>query len=237
MVRYRHGSEDSVDIDMYYVFDEIPDICECKDFCHHSTENRNIITIKNGIVADTYIGVVDEVNNGLLVTYPLHMQEYPLLVTEKMERDIPIKQIRAIRGILSILSRTPYREDIKYALRTNWTSRLECAKNIDLTNIDLTRLNKNMDIKHILKVIAFQIGQGMGLLKGIELYTKSAVAKQYPLLKKFLYRESANIYDLDLMLQKYVYELEHLVVEETGNDIVYFPKFNKRYELRHETKI
>lgn len=32
-IRYVHGSEDSVDIDVVYVFDKLPDVSTCKSFC------------------------------------------------------------------------------------------------------------------------------------------------------------------------------------------------------------
>ena len=90
----------------------------------------------------------------------------------------------------------------------------------------------------MLKVIAFQIGQGLGLLEGKELYTKSTIAKEYPLLKPFLYREdNLDFSSLNKMLQIYAYELKEIDFEETGSDIVYFPKYNKRYELRHEKEV
>ena len=49
MIRYIHGSEDSLDLDVFYVFDFLHDINECKRFCSEDdTENRNIsILIKN----------------------------------------------------------------------------------------------------------------------------------------------------------------------------------------------
>ena len=44
LIRYVHGSEDSLDVDVYYVFDEMPDFNACKQFCcADKNENRNII--------------------------------------------------------------------------------------------------------------------------------------------------------------------------------------------------
>ena len=43
-VTYIHGSEDSTDVDIFYVFDELPSKQECKRFCSADpAENRNII--------------------------------------------------------------------------------------------------------------------------------------------------------------------------------------------------
>lgn len=239
-IKYIHGSEDSTDLDVYYVFDSIPsDIKDCRAFCSADPlENRNIICIKDGIVTDTFIGTPDEINNGLIDTYYLHHQEYPLLITKRVERNVVLKQIRAVRGILSILSRTNYRPQIKFALRNNWSDRVAILKILDFTKIDYENLHKQNDYHDMLKVIAFQIGQGLGLLEGKELYTKSTIAKEYPLLKPFLYREdNLDFLSLNKMLQIYTYELKKIDFEETGSDIVYFPKYNKKYELRHEKEV
>ncbi|WP_286076922.1 hypothetical protein [Thomasclavelia cocleata] len=239
-IRYIHGSEDSTDLDVYYVFDTIPsDIKDCRAFCSADpNENRNIIVIKKGIVTDTFIGTPDEINNGLIDTYHLHKQEYPLLITKRVERNVILKQIRAVRGILSILSRTKYRPQIKFALRNNWSDRIILLKMLDFTEIDYENLHKQNNYHDMLKVIAFQTGQGLGLLLGEELYTKSSIAKEYPLLKPFLYREeNLNFENLNKMLLMFYTELRKIDFEEEGSDIVYFPKYNKKYELRHEMEV
>lgn len=168
MLKYIHGSEDSLDLDVYYVFDELPSFDECRKFCSADPdENRNIIVIKNGIVVDCFIGTCDEINNGLIDTYNLHNQKYPLIITNRLQRDKEMKYIRATRGILSILSKTHYRPIIKNALNSNWSERLEALKELDLTTIDFNNLGKRMNGSDMLKVIAFQLGQSLGLLEGM----------------------------------------------------------------------
>ena len=239
MIRYVHGSEDSIDTDVFYVFDKMPDMQTCKIFCHtNPDENRNIIIVKDGQVVDCFIGNPDEVNNALMDTYHLHHQDFPLIVTKRYKRNIILKQIRATRGILSILSRTQYREPIKKALKANWSNRLECLNILDLTQIDFAELDKQKGGQDYLKVIAFQIGQGMGLLEGFELYTKSSISNQYPVLKDFLYRiEDPNISKLNDILHFYVQKLLKIEYQEEGKDIVFFPEYNKKYELRHEEEV
>lgn len=225
MIRYIHGSGDSTDVDVHYVFDEMPNFQTCKAFADEDkTENRNIITIENGIVTHCYKGTIDEINNGLLDTYSLHHQEYPLLVTRRVERNIEIKFIRAIRGILSHLSRCQYRSSIKQALRSNWTSRITTLNDIDFSSIDFSSLNKNNNLSEldIKKVIAFQIGQCLGLINGKEFYSKDSIANEYPELRKYLYRENnSDVKDL----QKYL----HILLDFLMNDPRYkyrFPDFN-----------
>ena len=84
MLKYIHGSEDSLDTDVFYVFDKIPSFAECRKFCSEDpNENRNIITIKNGIVEQCFIGTPDEINNGLLDTYKLHPQTCELKIEHR----------------------------------------------------------------------------------------------------------------------------------------------------------
>ena len=238
MIRYIHGSEDSLDVDVYYVFDEKPSFDECRRFCSEDpNENRNIIVIKDGVVVDCFIGTVDEINNGLIDTYPLHAQNDELLVNKRLERDITIKSIRAVRGILSILSRTQYRSDIKYALTHGWQARLDCLLNIDFTTINYNELGKRMNGPDMLKVIAFQIGQTLGLFDGVELYTKSSVAKQYPELKSFLYREPSDLKVLNEYRDILSGYLDKIKTKDLNDYTVLFCDENRIIDLKHEKTI
>lgn len=239
MIRYIHGSEDSLDTDVFYVMDKLPSTQYCNEFCTADPlENRNIIVVKDGIVTDCFIGTVDEVNNSLIDTYNLHEQEYPLIVTKRIPRNVILKQIRIVRGILSLLSHTQYRSEIKQALKGNWSDRLKCLSQVDITAIDFESLNKQMSGKDALKIIAFQIGQGLGLLDGKEFYTKKSVSTKYPALNPFLYRQdSPNLYVLHFFLRLYLVEIGKIKYEEINKNTVFFPDYKKTYELRHETEI
>lgn len=238
MIRYIHGSEDSLDVDVYYVFDELPSFAECRKFCSEDiNENRNIIVIKDGIVTDCFIGTIDEINNGLIDTYFLHEQKYPLLLTKRVKRDIIKKSIRSTRGIISLLSKTQYRKEIKKALNSNWIERLDCLDNIDFASIDYNSLDKQYDGTHIKKVIAFQIGQTLGLFDGIELYTKSSIAIQYPGLKKFLYREDADDNILNQYIQILLEKLRLLETVKLSDREVLFIKSGRKFDLKHEIEL
>lgn len=238
MIKYIHGSEDSTDLDVYYVFDTLPTFDECRKFCSADPdENRNIIVINNGIVTNCFIGTCDEINNGLIDTYNLHKQECPLLVTKRIERDKEMKYIRAIRGILSILSKTHYRPEIKNALNSNWKERLKTLKSLDLTTIDFNNLGKRMNGPDMLKVIAFQLGQSLGLLEGYEFYTKSSVANHYKDLKPFLYRQDADKTILNDFIAVLVDYLEKIPVLELEEKKVKFLNIGKTVDLKHENYI
>jgi len=199
MIRYIHGSEDSIDIDTHYVFDKLPDFKYCQEFCSNKEENRNIIVINEGVVIECFKGTIDEINNGLYYTYNLHKQEYPLLITRTLPRDILLKDVRVLRGILSYLSRTEYRTIIKEALRSGWNRKIEVVKSIDWDMV--CEFNKNYNKEDVYKVYAFQLGQSLGLHEGYEFYTKKDISNKYPKLEKYLYREK-NIDFRDLL--KYI---------------------------------
>jgi len=191
IAKYIHGSEDSLDIDTYYIVDKVPSFQESKVFCDSiKDENANLLELdESGHVCACYKGTPDECNNSLFMTYGLHEQTYPLLIKSMFERDKWLKTLRAVRIILSHLSRTQYRKAVKAALKGTMIERIQLLKTIDLKDIDFDSLEHNQSGKDVMKIIAFQAGQTLGLLDGHEYYTKSAVAAAYPGLKQFLYRE------------------------------------------------
>lgn len=244
---YIYGSEDSTDVDIAYIVDELPSLQECKKFCSSDkNENRNLITIDNGIITKCYKGTIDELNNAILDTYNLHKQTTELLINRKVNRDIPLKLIRSIRAMLSHLSRSQYRKEIKLALRSNWTTRLETLDNIRLETIDFDNLNNNMSKEDILKIFAFQIGQCRPLiLANKEYYTKSEIMNDSTynsMLKIYLKRMPyANVNDLDYLMHVLIYNIRHYFpYDDIDDNTVQFFKhdnFTKIYDLKHEHQI
>lgn len=95
--KFRHGSEDSKDEDVFYLFDKKPSHKECLQFCSGSSEDRNIIVVENGVVVDAFRGQIDEVNNGLLMTYGSHKQDFPNPVKFAVHRVVPVKVAETIK--------------------------------------------------------------------------------------------------------------------------------------------
>ncbi len=244
---YIYGSEDSTDVDIAYIVDELPSLQECKKFCSaDKNENRNLITINNGIITNCYKGTVDELNNAILDTYKLHEQNTELLINRKVGRDIPLKLIRAIRAMLSHLSRSQYRKEIKLALRSNWYKRLDVLLSINLEYIDFDKLNNNMSREDILKLFAFQIGQCMGLIYARkELYTKNDVITWIGsnlgyCLDDYLKRKYTSLNILNYLKDKLIYQIRYnFPAIECDNNIVKFLKdgHNKYYDLMQECQI
>ena len=236
MIKYVHGSEDSLDRDVFCVFDEMPSFKECQEFCASKEENRNIIVIKNGIVKNCFKGTPDEINNGLYFTYNNHEQQYPLLINRLVERDSLIKGIRVLRCLLSHCSRTQYREQIKQVMSSyNWKNRIQLAKSIDYVNIE--DYDKNGGLKDTLKIFAFQLIQSLELFKSNEIFTKSTAAELYPALRKYLYREE-NVPRGHLvnLINYYLDYLDAIIVEQ-HDDFCYFEEFNCLIDLKTGNQI
>ena len=238
VMRYVHGSEDSTDIDVIYVFDYMPRFAQCKNLCDgKGNENGNIIVVRDGIVVFAYKGSVDEVNNALLRTYPLHKQEYPLIIERPVQRDILLKDIKVIRKILSSLSRTQYRMDIKAALRGNWGEKLKTLKGIDYHSIDFSNIPKTTKT-NLYKSFAFQIGQALALHEGKELYTKREIADYFPELERCLQRKEETSDVIIKYIYRFIELLEGLPVEAIDENVVCFGKpFNARYNVNQEKRI
>lgn len=205
---YFHGSEDSLDVDVYFVVDQLGTFNEAKKLCdelsHKHAVNGNLIVIKDGKVVDVYKGTVDEVNNSILATYSLHDQRFPMPITKKAERDICLKWLRVIRGILSHCSRTQYRTLVKSALRAeDITDKLKALLEIDFSQIDDFGKERPEEVH---KFICFQVAQYLGLLENVEVYTKSQ-AKNYLSnadVSKFLYRIPGNRETLNYLVKMFV---------------------------------
>lgn len=218
MIRYIHGSGDSTDLDVVYIMDEMPSFVDCQHFCAmDSAENRNIAVIRDGVVTESFKGRPDEVNNALFTTYPLHTQQYPLLITRKLPRDVILKDIGAVRKMISLLTKTSLRPQIKKALHGGWTARILTLKAVLLDGPELETI-PTMPKTDVLKSYAFQIGQAMGLHMGIELYTKADIAKQFPKLRPYLYREVCTMENLQTMLSEYLEILSGMDVEELSDE-------------------
>lgn len=237
-IRYIHGSEDSVDIDVIYVFEQLPDVATCKSFCDgKGNENGNIIVVNDGVVVAAFKGSVDEVNNALFYTYQLHEQDYPLIIEHPVERDVILKDIKVIRKILSSFSRTQFRGEIKEALRGNWETKLSVLKKIEYEKIDFSIIPK-ITTKDLMKTLAFQVGQALALHQGVELYTKRSIAGHFSELKDYLYRVDASSENMITFIRRFIDEVSMIEAEIIDNDIVEFCGKERRiYNINKEKRI
>ncbi len=202
------GSKSSQDVDVMVFVDSIPSIEESHKLTKEFNEilgtllstnkklNSNLAVLTDGKISHVFKGTSDEVNNSCFLTYHLHSQNHPLQIIELVERDINLKVARAIRIILSQLSRSKYRDIIKPALRGTIKEQFHALNNISFSDsIDFG--SKNGPSEDIYKTIAFQLAQVMGLTETIikELYTKEDIANEYPIIKPFIMREDIGYSD------------------------------------------
>lgn len=193
------GSKSSQDVDCMVFIDEIPNTEECHNLCdtfnNYITQfigsnkpiDSNLAVIQDGFIIKTFKGDYTECNNALYFTYDLHDQHFPNQIKGKIPRDVELKLLRTCRVILSFWSRSIYRPQIKSALRGDVYEKIKVISSIDSTTIQ--QLGKNVQWKDYLKVMAFQLGQTIGLLEGMELYTKEDIALNFPDLEPHLMRE------------------------------------------------
>lgn len=177
------GSPTSQDYDIIVFVKAIPTIQICKKQCKDSAEqlivkygdkplNVNIAVVTDGIITDCFKGMSDELNNSLFQTYGFHQQAFPNHIRRLMKRNVEPKILRSTRIILSYLSRTPYRTAIKMALKGDLKAKLEVLKTIDFEQNIVFEKGIIVDIY---KSIAFQAGQTLALLHGVECFSKQAV--------------------------------------------------------------
>jgi len=220
LYKIRHGSEDSIDEDFYYVVDRMPSKEEAVKFQKENSDDVNFIRIVDGKVVECWKGLPDEINNSIYHTFHLHPQEVPdSPISAPVPRDKFYKASQVVRELLARASRTHYRSEIKAALKSGSLSqRMSVLGELDLTMIsDFQKYPK----EDVYKFFAQQIGMLFSLLRGEDaLYTKRSILQAYPLLEGYLYRRESDPSNLQHMLTELVGELDaffrKVVVAEEG---------------------
>ena len=221
------GSKSSIDYDAMVFIESIPDSVEvCKDMCEKYDKeifeilkshnyplkkvNSNLAVVENGILIDIHKGMICECNNSIYLTYKNFQQIHPNQISKLVSRDVDLKILRCYRILLSFLSRTSYREDVKKSLRGNLSQKINVLININYENIDFG--NRNGKPIDIWKSLAFQVGQTLLLTKDIEVYSKEEICTYIPSLSGFIMRDS-NFYNYDLF-KRYLVELSGIVLSK-----------------------
>lgn len=205
----RFGSIDSIDLDTLHVVERLPDLQTCKRLCLHPRESRNLVVVREGVVADCFKGIPDETNNALFHTYHLHAQHRPNPVTGAVARIVPLKVVRATRVVLSRLSRTAHRAAVKEALASlNLARRTEALARIGFTAVDLP--------PEALKTIAFQLAQTASLIDGHELYTKREIQDHHPSVADLIARRPGSLRALDDLRDALLARLDGVYVRQQG---------------------
>lgn len=204
------GSKSSKDYDIMVFVDELPKtIVDCHAKIEALNEhlskiysdkpvNANMCVLADGIVKETFKGTSEEVNNSMFLTYKLHKQKYPNSILRLMERDVDLKLIRVFRILTAFMSRTEWRVEVKQALKGSLLHKIVILKQIVPTiSYDMNLGNKNVDNVDLFKIIAFQLGQILGLFKGKELYTKEDILAEFPEFENALTRKPMTEEDIE----------------------------------------
>ncbi len=183
---FRHGSPNSVDTDLIYLFPQKPDPKVAKDFLKDGEkldQDRNIITIKDGIVNYCYIGIIDSVNNALLTTYSMHEQQFELPIMHRIKRVVAMKVNETLLHVLVKLRKIPsIRERVVQAIQSyDFHFRKTTVSELDITKLDLDA--------DTIKTLTFRFCQTIALMNGIECFTKDVTIEQFPDIKSLLYRQ------------------------------------------------
>jgi hypothetical protein len=202
------GSLDSLDVDvMFYLHYPLESIKWCKDKAAELKYkvDKKYVDVNFAVMnsdyrlSSCYKGSVDEVNNMLYYTSGIGDRIKSAYVTRLYPRDIVEKKKRIVRGILSYLSRTAHRKDIKKVLGKYELS-VDLFNSIEIKYI--IELNKNnVTYSDFCKFLAFQYAQLDGLVNGVEVFTKQQAVALHHELDEFIYRKSTNL-DLVEELQK-----------------------------------
>lgn len=185
------GSSSSQDYDIMVSVPQVPEnkelckvLCQAyeailKDYLLDKEININICEIstdenKDRFISKVFKGTADECNNSVLSTYLRHKQYCDILVSKLVDRDVNLKLARACRIILTLLSHTPFRANIKTALQSkNFAVQYTLLRNFDFNIVNEQFLEKKgLSLYDFRKKVAFQFCQTMALIDGNEIYDK-----------------------------------------------------------------
>ncbi|MEM1009353.1 MAG: hypothetical protein AAGJ35_10135, partial [Myxococcota bacterium] len=195
------GSASSQDLDAAFFVPQIGSIetaaAMCKlgsahlrelGFCDRPINTNLAVSGRGGHLVQVFKGTTDELNNALLATYPLHEQRYPNQVGVRLRRDLDLKILRCARKLLSFFTRTTLRVPVKLALKSDLSAQLQLLSEIQLHDFD--DFGKKGTPVEFGKAAAFQLGQTLALVEGVECYTKEAIADRYPALTDSIRRDA-----------------------------------------------
>jgi hypothetical protein len=209
------GSENSLDIDIMFWVEEIPENVQearalTQALAHEFQQkkqltkkiNANIGKVQDGKIVALFKGIVAESNNALIHTYSLHYQDYPNQITQLLPQNIAEKTLRTARVLLSFLTKTTQRSAVKMALRGNFVQKLAVLGDIQLSHFETeSALGNTNTIVDFQKTFAFQLGQTLALWEGKELFTKNEIGLYFPNLQPYLDRTQGIS---NALLQKYL---------------------------------
>ena len=217
---YRYGSNDSDDIDVFISLNRIPDfnddddsammdeIHETIDYTlkYSGTFTNSGKSIDYSFIHISDAGVVDwceyddlaECNNALFYTFAHHPYNNNVLygrnpIKKKLEQNVSFKIVKVVRTLLTFLSRTEYRKDVKHLLKHGtFKERLEFVLQVVSKNglSNINSFEKKLDDVEIVKDIAFMFIQLYGLVHEVDVFCKRDACLRFPDLMPYIYKDS-----------------------------------------------
>jgi hypothetical protein len=158
--------------------------------------NAIFVVIKDGIIVDTIYtkSWVDSLNNAFYHTYKFHEQLYEIPITRTVKRNKTLAIYKAVRTILTMLTRTHLRTKVRPILRGihPFQLKLDVLKTIDFSEIE-TFNQKNTPDEDAWKIIAFYLVQNELLIaQNIEVYSKEKLLEYVQEVADFIWRKELS---------------------------------------------
>lgn len=200
---YRFGSENSLDNDSIIILNDLISTQHCRELEYYFKHNLGInllcVTLKNGYITATSKSTLDEVNNMLFYTLPLHNNFN--LIKSVVSRDIKLKLKNSIIEFLIWSCKSNHRTIAKQALKSkNLNYQIEIFNEINFYNF-----NREFMSIDFLKNISFLFAQAWLLILGIEVFTKNEIVYYMPTLTEFINRIKTNDYYALNLLKTNIY--------------------------------
>lgn len=171
---FQYGSESSTDTDVVIVLpkNEMPVEQEERkqklkqlmlDF--DLDWNATFVVVEDGVLIDTIYpkSWVDSLNNAVLKTYIHHKQLFIMPIKKELTRNKTLAIYKTIRTVLTFLTRTHLRTEIKPILKWvhSFDKKVKVMQSLDFSILDVFN-QKNANDEDIWKIIAFYIAQNQG---------------------------------------------------------------------------
>ncbi|WP_442266574.1 hypothetical protein ACSIGC_02445 [Tenacibaculum sp. ZS6-P6] len=205
---YQYGSTSSTDLDVIIEItkEEMPLTQEERkiklkqlmlDF--ELNWNAIFVVIEDGVLVDTIYtkSWIDSLNNAFYHTYKNHKQFFDLPIKRLLKRNKTLAIYKAVRTVLTMLTRTDLRVNIKPILKGihSFSNKIDVLKILDFTSFNSFN-QKNTANEDVWKILAFYIAQNILLLsKNKEVYSKEEILSYYPQFSNFINRKVISVSD------------------------------------------
>jgi len=216
---YFFGSPNSVDIDVMidhpmaknlHIDKQI--VAELKaTYPAIETWDINLVRIANDQIVYAQKGLADCCHNSLYKTAGFHSQNFEIPLKVPVKRNLPLAVADCVVTLLMATKKKPHKEfyekEVSPALKSpEWAVRTSVLATVDF---DIPFNDVVSENSKYLKSLAFDLGQTISLLNGIEIYTKQEVIENHPTLTDLINRVSVR--NINEIMQEKIAELLKLL--------------------------